>query len=91
MTKQFGQDNYHVAPDGTLASVQAAGTQYDEYVGRQYGLSNIASRSPVVTLYFLDRASQNDELPFEKAGPSRSAVQIVWPVHAVVPLVLFVY
>ena len=68
---------YHDAPDGTLASVHAAGTQYEERPGWQYGFPNTASKSPVVTLYLLDIASQKDELIEEKAGSSRSASRIV--------------
>lgn len=71
------QNIYHVAPEATVMSVHAAGTQYDEYVGRQYGFSNTAPKSPVVTLYLFDRASQNDVFKLEKAGPFRSAIRIV--------------
>ena len=54
------RDLYHVALGGTLIREHAAGAQYDNVLGSQYGFPNKAPRSPVVIPYFFDRKSQND-------------------------------
>ena len=68
--------NYQVAPEEILVSVQAAGKQYDGDENMQYASPITFWRSPVVTLYLDESTSHPVPFP-EKLAFVKSAALIV--------------